>query len=65
MDEARAVIERLERIERLDRSATPAEVVIDELRALVREAEAWTRAERADTKEAETALQSLRRTLVA
>ena len=65
MDEARRVLERLERIERLDRETTPASVVLDELRALVREAEAWTRAERTDTSGAETALQSLRRTLLA
>jgi hypothetical protein len=65
MDEAKRVLERLERIERLDRDATPARVLLDELRALVAEAEAWTRVERADTNDAETALQSLRRTLLA
>jgi hypothetical protein len=65
MDEARRVIERLERIERLARDATPTAAMLDELRALVREAEAWTRAERADTTDAESALESLRRTLVA
>lgn len=65
MDEARRVLERLERIEHLDRKATPAAEVLTELRALLHEAEAWTRAERADTTEAESALVSLRRTLVA
>ena len=45
MDEARAVIDRLDRIEALERDrADPAEL-LDELRALVREAEAWARAE--------------------
>lgn len=43
MDEARAVLGRLERIEKLDRSGAPAPAVLDELRALVREAEAWAR----------------------
>lgn len=65
MDEAKRVLQRLERIERLDRDATPARVLLDELRHLVAEAEAWTRAERADTNDAETALRSLRRTLLA
>jgi hypothetical protein len=35
------VLRRLERIEALDRDRTPPSVVLDELRALVREAEAW------------------------
>jgi hypothetical protein len=46
MDEARAVLERLERIEALDRDEAPAGALLDELRALVVEAEAWVRAER-------------------
>lgn len=45
MEEARRVLERLDRIERLDREATPAAVLLEELRALVREAEEWTRIE--------------------
>lgn len=49
MDEARRVLERLERIECLDRDATPSHVLLEELRALVGEAEAWARTERADT----------------
>jgi hypothetical protein len=45
MDEARRVLERLERIEALDRgSALPADLLA-ELRALLGEAEAWARAE--------------------
>ena len=59
------MLERLERIESLDRVTTPAGVLLSELRELMVEAEAWTRAERADTTEAESALVSLRRTLVA
>ncbi|MGE5275287.1 MAG: hypothetical protein ACM3QU_16190 [Verrucomicrobiota bacterium] len=46
MDEARRVLARLERIESLDRRrAHPAELV-EEVRALLAEAEAWRRAER-------------------
>jgi hypothetical protein len=44
MDETDAVLRRLQRIERL-RAAAPAAVVLDELRLLVPEAEAWARAE--------------------
>jgi hypothetical protein len=46
MDEARAVLARLERIDALERAdARPAEL-LEELRELVREAEAWARCER-------------------
>ena len=45
MDEARAVLRRLDRIEALDRGEAPAGELLDELRALVREGEAWLRAE--------------------
>jgi hypothetical protein len=45
MDEARTVIARLERIERLDREGAPPTELLGELRALVREAEAWARRE--------------------
>jgi hypothetical protein len=45
MDEARAVIDRLERIEKLERSHAPPEALLEELRGLVREAEVWARAE--------------------
>ena len=45
MDETEAVLERLARIEALDRSGAPAQSLLDELRALVREAEAWSRTE--------------------
>ena len=43
MDEARAVIDRLERIEVLERDGAPPAVMLEELRGLVREAEAWAR----------------------
>ena len=45
MEEARAVLERLERIEALERRGAAAPELLDELRALVREAEAWARVE--------------------
>jgi hypothetical protein len=44
-DEARAVLERLERIRQLDEASAPPALLLDELRALVGEAERWTRAE--------------------
>ena len=43
MDEARAVLGRLERIEALERSGADAPTLLGELRELVREAEAWAR----------------------
>jgi len=45
MDEARAVIERLNRIEALEGEGAPATALLAELRELVREAEAWVRTE--------------------
>jgi hypothetical protein len=48
MEEARRVIERLERIEALDRStANPAELLA-EVRGLLHDAEAWVRVEGGD-----------------
>jgi len=44
MDDTDRVLRRLARIERLRATAAPA-VLLDELRALVPEAEAWARAE--------------------
>jgi hypothetical protein len=45
MDEARAVIQRLNRIEALERERAPASTLLAELRELVREAEEWVRVE--------------------
>ena len=42
MDEADAVLERLSRIEALERSGAAALELLEELRHLVREAEAWS-----------------------
>jgi hypothetical protein len=46
VDEARAVLARLERIEALDRDGASPAAVLSELRELVQEAEAWARRER-------------------
>jgi hypothetical protein len=48
MDEARAVLGRLERIEELERRGAPPAELLGELRELVHEAEAWARCERDD-----------------
>ena len=45
MDESKAILQRLERIEMLDREGAPPAELVDELRALLVEAEAWSRAE--------------------
>jgi hypothetical protein len=45
MDEARFVLERLHRIDELKTDGAPAEVLLNEVRALLGEAEAWLDAE--------------------
>jgi hypothetical protein len=45
MDEARAVLKRLGRIEALDQQDAPADELLTELRGLVRDAETWLRTE--------------------
>ena len=45
MDEATQVLKRLERIESLHRDRASVPILLDELRALVCEAEAWARLE--------------------
>jgi hypothetical protein len=42
MDEAEAVLERLNRIEALERAGARAPELLEELRHLVREAEVWS-----------------------
>lgn len=56
VDEALAVMRRLERIEALDKEHAPAPTLIAELRELVREAEDWVRAE-GDPPEAQEAVE--------
>jgi hypothetical protein len=60
MDEARAVLHRLERIEALERESAPPRSLLAEVHALLREAEAWVAAERNGTDLAEQALQRCR-----
>jgi hypothetical protein len=61
MDEARAVLARLDRIEALERQGAPPGVLLEELRGLVHEAEAWAKLEgderaRKTVEDCETAL---------
>ena len=51
MDEAWAVLERLERIEALDRAGAGPPELLAELRALLREAEKWSKREGGDAGE--------------
>jgi len=60
MDEARAVIERLERIEVLEREGATPQLVLAEVRELLREGEEWVRAERDGTDVAEDTLERCR-----
>jgi hypothetical protein len=50
MEEAQAVLARLERIEELRRSRAPAATMLDEVRALLYEAETWSRTEGGDAE---------------
>ena len=52
MEEARAVLVRLERIEALDRKDAEPDVLLGELRELVREVEIWAKRERDPRAEA-------------
>jgi hypothetical protein len=57
MDEARAVLARLETIEALEADGAPSRVLLDEVRGLLADAEIWVRTEREGTDLAETALE--------
>jgi hypothetical protein len=65
MDEARKVMERLARIESLERDGCAAETLLDEVRALLNEAEDWVRAEPGGTERAAEALDRSRAALAA
>jgi broad specificity phosphatase PhoE len=56
MDEARAVLDRLGRIEELERAGAPAGELLDELRALIGEAETWVRREGPGAEDARDAV---------
>lgn len=61
MEEARRVLERLERIEALDRQAASPAEVLAEVRGLLLDAEAWVRVEGGDS--ADEAVTRLREAL--
>jgi hypothetical protein len=61
MDESSAVLERLARIEALDRAGAETSELLGELRALLGEAEAWSRVEGGDA--GESAVDGLRSAL--
>jgi hypothetical protein len=63
MEEARRVLARLERIETLDRDRALPGVLLGELRALLDEAEAWTRVERSVPERAADTVHRCRRLL--
>jgi hypothetical protein len=54
VDEARKIIERLERIEALQRTQAPAEELLGEVRLLLHEGEAWLAAEHDDSGAGDT-----------
>jgi hypothetical protein len=60
MDEARAVLRRLSRIEALEREGAPTRSLLAEVHALLEEAEAWVSAEHGGTAAAEVALERCR-----
>ena len=64
MEQARAVLDRLERIDALRREAAPAGVLLDEVRSLLSEAEAWAASDRPGRR-ADDALERCRDALVA
>ena len=63
MDEARAVLARLERIEALEQTGAPGGVLLEEVRGLLADAEQWVRAEPAGTDLAQSALERCREAL--
>ncbi len=63
MEAARDVLDRLERIQRLDREGAPTAALLDELRRLVCEAERWAEREGAGAERATRALQRCREAL--
>jgi len=59
MEEVRQVLERLDRIARLEQAQAPAQVLLGEVRALLVEAEAWVRTEAHDDARAAAAVKGL------
>jgi hypothetical protein len=65
MDEARAVMRRLGRIEALEREGAPARSLLAEVHALLEEAEVWVASERGGADDAAAALERCRDALAA
>ena len=63
MEEARRVLDRLDRVESLHLAGAPATAVLDELRALVTEAEDWLAAEGPGVERAADAVERCRQAL--
>jgi hypothetical protein len=63
MDEARRVLERLERIDRLRERGGARPVMLGEVRKLLEEGEAWIAAESGGTERARQALDACRTTV--
>ena len=57
------ILERLSRIERLEQDEAPADVLLNEVRALLAEAEEWVRSDGAANERAQAAVQRLREAL--
>ena len=57
------MLERLRKIDSLDRATTPPDRLLGELRALLGEAESWVRSEAAASPPARDAVESLREAL--
>jgi hypothetical protein len=60
MEEARAIMHRLERIEALEREGAGPKQLLAEVRELLREGEAWLETERGETEQASEALERCR-----
>jgi hypothetical protein len=65
MDEARAILRRLRRIEALEHEHAPARMLLAEVHALLEEAEAWVSAEGDGAEPADAALARCRDVLAA
>jgi hypothetical protein len=63
MEETQHVLDRLERIERLEQEDAPAAVLLAEVRALLTEAESWVRSEARGSERAEAAVEALEHAL--
>ena len=57
------ILERLSMIERLEQDEAPADVLLNEVRALLAEAEEWVRSDGAANERAQAAVQGLREAL--